>query len=212
MKETGILMTTEMRELTLTKCKTNTRRVIILKEKDFVKYRSAQTPWPVCMSRRQWMKCPYGIKGDRLYIKEPHYLYGNWKRNGTTKTGRDKWLFNCYRHMGVAFKEPPELCTKKDQHGWFKRTPLFMYKWCARTWLEIENIRVERIQDISWEDAVKEGIFQHYDFYEDHKWPDEEMILDNFKELWNKINEARGHGWDQNDWVFAYDFKLIKSC
>ena len=85
------------------------------------------------------LKCPYGKKGDRLYIKEPHYLYGCWNKAGRTKTGRVKLRFMTELGRGAMFPEKPPAAveTNKENFGWFKRTPLFMPKWCARTWLEL---------------------------------------------------------------------------
>ena len=84
--------------------------------------------------------------------------------------------------------------------------------------IEIERLRVERLQDISEEDCLKEGIYEDggddsfiphyfYNYYNSNS--------DGFKtpqlasaDLINKI--ACNSTWDSNPWVFVYDFKLIK--
>ena len=84
--------------------------------------------------------------------------------------------------------------------------------------IEIERLRVERLQDISDEDCLKEGIYEDggndsfipryfYNYYNSNS--------DGFKtpqlayaDLINKI--ACNSTWESNPWVFVYDFKLIK--
>jgi hypothetical protein len=78
---------------------------------------------------------------------------------------------------------------------------LFMPKDACRLWLKVINVRVERLNDISGEDAIQEGIII------DSMWP---MAIGDayraYKTLWEKIN---GKGsWDINPWVFVYDFEV----
>ena len=111
-----------------------------------------------------------------------------------------------------------------DQHDigqWYKQdgTPYktdviparFMPKAAARTFIEITEVRCERIQDISYADCEAEGA----DCRTDLSWNGTTGGADfynrgfkaAFKELWDETN---GKGaWERNDWVFAYTFKLI---
>jgi hypothetical protein len=67
-----------------------------------------------------------------------------------------------------------------------------MPKEYSRILLEVTNIRVERVQGISLEDAWAEG-----------------LTKDGYPKLWNSINEKRGFGWDQNPWVWVVEFKAV---
>jgi len=109
----------------------------------------------------------------------------------------------------------------------------FMYKTLARIWLEITNIRVERVQDIvadeySW-DVFHEGICQicedegvRYD--SDPLGEPPQYCGGNggigcfadykalFIELWDSLNSKRGYGWDKNPWVWVIEFKNSKDA
>jgi hypothetical protein len=102
--------------------------------------------------------------------------------------------------------------------GWYKRSPLFLPEKHARTFVHIESVRVERLQDISEDDAVAEGIIPvnqcgilrccgYKDYTEDKGGF--MMAKKSFETLWNSINEKRGHGWDKNEWVVAVEYKMI---
>lgn len=155
--------------------------------------------------------CPYGVPGDRLYLKEPHYLYGSWAKNGLTKTGKQKWRFCCMREKGVRFPDDPprRIENDKEAFGWFKRSALFMPKWAARHWFVLIAVRVERLQDISAEDAQAEGC--PGDYYKDEDGIKDEITSpeDAFAELWDSINGKR-YPWAANPWVFVLSFRRIE--
>jgi hypothetical protein len=75
-----------------------------------------------------------------------------------------------------------------------------MPRWACRDVLEIVNIRVERVRDISEADAKAEGVE-----------PDHETggYIDSYMCLWDKLNHSRGYGWDVNPWVWVIDFKAV---
>ena len=86
-------------------------------------------------------------------------------------------------------------------------------------WLEITGVRVEKVQDISEEDAKAEGIKEHTVQVGKHFNPRPEFAAypekgggfstarEAFELLWNNINEKRGYGWDVNPYVWCVDFK-----
>jgi hypothetical protein len=73
-----------------------------------------------------------------------------------------------------------------------------MPRWASRITLEIEAVRVERLQDISDHDAICEGIPDYPDFSLDSPVHD-------YSALWESIN-GRG-SWDRNPWVWVIQFK-----
>jgi hypothetical protein len=98
---------------------------------------------------------------------------------------------------------------------------LFMPKAACRLWLKVTNVRVERLKDISEEDAIAEGVFDAfrgediagnaYKNYLDKKggW---DSVADNaihsYMTLWEKLNGL--DSWDLNPFVWVYDFEVIR--
>jgi hypothetical protein len=153
--------------------------------------------------------CPYGQVGDRLYVKETHYRFGHWVKNGLTKTGRQKWLFKPNDKEVRFMDNPPTVNVhklgEKDAVGWFKRSSLFLPKELSRITLEITNIRVERLQEITEEDAKAEGCYGT-------GRPDIQTALPlythTFQRLWDSIN-GKTYPWSSNPWVWVIEFKKV---
>jgi len=85
---------------------------------------------------------------------------------------------------------------------------IFMPRWASRLTLEVTGVRVERVQDISEEDAETEGVeppMLH---------PDDPANLDvargAFADLWDAINAKRGYGWASNPWVWVVTFTRVQ--
>jgi len=152
-------------------------------------------------------RCPGGIPGNRLWVKETHYRWGRWVKNGFTKTGRQRWRFRIsgtapgmrgvrYFDFGV---QPPR---KRTELGWHKRPSIFMPRFASRIILEITNVRVERLQEITRHDAIAEGGEERN---EDGAWLGPEVA---FCRLWESIYGAGS--WEANPWVWVVEFKRLK--
>lgn len=120
--------------------------------------------------------------------------------------GESKWKW-CYRadsNLPVVVKWKPSL---------------FMPKEAARIFLKITNVRCERLQDISEEDAIAEGIERYGPFgeFKGDPHPSGGMMRFRayskaaraFQDLWDSIN-AKKHPWKSNPWVWVYDFERIE--
>jgi hypothetical protein len=91
------------------------------------------------------------------------------------------------------------------------RSPLFMPRDAARIKLEVKGVRIERLRDITEDEAKAEGVNgccanRHCDN------PDECAVtdyLDPFMETWDSLNAKRGCGWVSNPWVWVYEFMRI---
>lgn len=140
--------------------------------------------------------CPYGQPGDRLWVKETTFAeIIDW---GLAPSGDD----------------PAEV----DPEDVKLRPSIFMPKKYARIFLEVVGVRVERVQDISEEDAEREGSYLGrcacLPRLSD-KSPIEKMFQQTychihgqeFKSLWDSINAKRGYGWGANPWVWVIEFK-----
>lgn len=149
---------------------------------------------------KPWIKCPYGTVGDRLWVRETIWNDSDFS-----------WLYSAddvYLPM-----EYPEGWTSKVAH---KRSipSIHMPRWASRTLLEITGIRVERLQDISWEDCISEGILQkqEHDYTVYFDYLKDDYLASNPKEsyqsLINKINGPKT--WDENPWVWVVEFRVIE--
>lgn len=141
--------------------------------------------------------CPHGQPGDLLWVRETFWHYGKWVKNGLTKTGKQAWKFkplkNPYKQERVQFVKPHYVPKNREEIGFHKRPSIFLPRWASRITLEIKDIRVERLHDITWEDAKAEGINTN------------NPVLD-FDGLWTKINGP--DSWWQNPWVWAISFDV----
>jgi hypothetical protein len=84
---------------------------------------------------------------------------------------------------------------------------MFMPRWASRITLEIVSVRSERLQEISEEDALAEGITcgcgNHQDCYNSN--------VDVFRKLWESINgDKTGRTWADNPFVWRIEFKVVK--
>lgn len=99
--------------------------------------------------------------------------------------------------------------TYVDRLGrWWKRKipAIHMPRWASRIQLEITDVRIQRVQDISNADAIAEGIADPASIEEA---PAVDEARAGFRDLWDSINEKRGFGWDANPLVWALTFKRI---
>jgi hypothetical protein len=165
----------------------------------------------------KWIRCPYGKPGDQLWARETFVLERWDSEIGAPPFVSDRptqyhpgdgsefdseyWLRPHYRATDPA----PDLSYGEEDDPKCKWTPsIFMPRWASRIELEIIKIHVERLQDISKEDALAEGVRESH-FHQPADW----MDVDHYHELWNSINAKRGFGWDTNPYVWVVEFKRI---
>ncbi len=138
----------------------------------------------------QGWPCPYGMPGSGLWVRETHFIsalslkHQIFDRNNT-------W----YR----ATDELPPHLTK-----W--RSSIYMPRWASRITLEIVSVRVERLQEVSEEDVVAEGVGLT-SWCAGRDWP----RTAGFAQLWDSLNARRGYGWSVNPWVWVIEFKRLLS-
>jgi hypothetical protein len=137
--------------------------------------------------------CPYGKAGDRLYVRE------TWQTvfeayNGQRYT--EAKPFRHYKNSWIEYAATPR--DEQSPHRW--KPSIHMPRKYSRITLEITNIRVEKLQDISHRDALAEGV--SYDVSQENGPP-----LARFQSLWKEINGAES--WNQNVWVWVIEFKKI---
>lgn len=153
--------------------------------------------------------CPYGEPGERLWVRESFYcdhcFVGDYERTaaGSRSACEAEW-----REM-VFYGE-----ARDDWKGceWDGGVPglkpsIHMPRWASRLTLEMTDVRVQRVQEISEPDAYAEGIETGtvvQDFGMDHARPA-------FRTLWDSLNAKRGHSWESNPWVWCLTFRRVES-
>lgn len=194
MKERPILFSGEMVRAILDGRKTMTRRVI-KPQPDNV----TTGPTPMGANWMAWgmdgivrdLWCPYGQPGDRLWVRE------------TFATD----IQGCPGEYGLSYRAD-HIDPRGDGPTRIKWTPgIHMFREYSRINLEITNVSVERLQDITEDDAIAEGV--QY-FIASGKMTRSEMSMRSaFAGLWDSINLKRGYGWDTNPWVWVIEFKRL---
>lgn len=126
------------------------------------------------------IKCNIGKPGDVLWVKEEHYMYGHWEEDNTSKrkSDRQSWRFIADSHEVRYCDNKPEALKSRSinqpyKSTWYKRLARFMPKQCSRMSIEITDVSVTRIKDISVDYALKEGIY---------RWNSIDEYLDELKE------------------------------
>ena len=136
--------------------------------------------------------CPFGKPGDRLWVREAWSAEWSWRHE------KPRDIIPAAPIWYWADGDPAE-------RDWTRPKPsIHMPRWASRITLEVTEVRVERLQDISEADATAEG----------SKEPSLVPIIgacwserDAYAKLWEHIN---GPGsWDANPWVWAVSFKVI---
>jgi len=166
-KERPIIFSAEMVQAIRAGTKTQTRRVI--------------KPQPDYIPEQKNMaeNCPYGEAGDRLWVRETFRIYNSFEEC----TCYDDCSCHKYHGKPIYRADMPDA-----EARW---TPsIFMPRKYSRILLEIDNIRVELLQDISEQDAIREGV----------------TCRDAFRELWTVINE----NWESNPFVWILEFHEVK--
>jgi len=150
--------------------------------------------------------CPYGIPGDRLWVRETccsdgwsvHYAADNDHREfGETRYDD---VIKLHHYSGGFSRQVPSI---------------HMPRWASRITLEITGIKVERLQDISSADCIAEGIRENPLNCFGPSCPSSCNThgcagpRDDFQKLWTAINGP--NSWSENPWVWVIQFKRIST-
>lgn len=192
-KSYPILFSTPMIRAILEGRKTVTRRIVKNTAREWLV--SDQFD-PGYVAMRENHLCPYGYTGDTLWVRE------TWFNDA------DAGEKPIYVYKADNKEYPLGSCSWKPS--------IHMPKAASRIFLEITDVKIERLQDISQEDAYAEGILPmpHRPASEGcTQHADSSLIRDcyvcAFRHLWNQINGPLGYPWDKNPWVWAITFKPI---
>lgn len=143
--------------------------------------------WQEWVPNAKTMGCPYGHIGDRLWVKEAFALWTDSPHCVAYKA--DEMHYDAIDD--VFWKDEVDITSIAVDGKW--KSPLYMPRWASRITLEITDIKVERLQDITEEDAKAEG----YSRVDEYAW------------AWDALNAKRGYQWESNPWVWVVSFVLV---
>lgn len=221
MKERPVIFNGEMVRAILDGRKTQTRRALIWKRQPYMEMaeRDDGSIWPWAEDGERggdiWFPCPFGEVGDRLWVRETFMDLTGTGIEATT----GKFEGFAYRADTPAGSYGDEV---RKEYG-LKWTPsLHMPRKACRILLEITAVRVERLNDISVEDAKAEGVrafgnnFGNGPAYCDYLLPNLDdaaewynCASDSFKSLWKSIYGAEN--WRANPWVWVIEFRRVEA-
>lgn len=153
-------------------------------------------------------KCPHPV-GSQIFVKEAAWMWCEKRPNGLTKKGRPKFHYvpdrNAAVHYCATRSGKPTLSVTNYESGnqwvWKYKNARYLPRWASRITLEVTGMKVERLQDISEQDALAEGV----QTYEDH--PQMWHPVEQYESLWNIINGP--DSWKANPYVWCYTFRRL---
>lgn len=227
MRNIPILMSTQMVQATIAGRKTMTRRIVKSRtglfqvetakfEPDFRGYYKNRTISECDDDERstgRTIMCPYGEEGDILWVRET-FAY--------TQFAFDKSLIAPRGEYGILGSEIYKADECNDDWDGKWKPNIFMPKEACRLFLKIKSIQIQRLHDITYKDALAEGIQYYEDAvlgrmykdymadasgygHPDHDYPIISGPINSFKTLWKSINGEQS--WKDNPWVWVIEFE-----
>jgi hypothetical protein len=227
-KERPILMSAPMVRATLEDSKTNTRRVMSPQPShdQYHEWRGKVTRdaehrmwcWKDLVLDNIWdfpegedrtelaRHCPYGVPGDRLWVRETYLpdpiiddSLASTEWYGCPSTRRLSDIPAKYRTRDLVIHKAS---WDGDDLRWMPS--ISMPRWASRITLEITDVRVQRLQEISEEDAEAEGVYSWSEM-----GPLDICARPLFASLWDSINAKRAP-WASNPFIWALTFRRAK--
>lgn len=139
-----------------------------------------------------YIPCPYGRPGDSLCVQE------TWRVRG----GKE---YEYQKHQpSVVYKASADI-TDSVCSEWNKA--IMMPAWASRMSIKITDLRVKRIQDLTEEEAIAEGV----DDLSMENLPRQATFSrkTDFKQIWHRMYRARNLQWEKNPWVWVLSFEKM---
>jgi hypothetical protein len=198
MKETGVPFMGQFVPKLMDGSKTQTRRLIKGNELDLWRNGDHETKTFIDAfgdSRSIFDLSPYGGPGDRLWVRE------TWRPTGLLSFAKPDCTFACSR---FSYRADDHQLDRDKTIPW--RPSIHMPRWASRITLEITEVRVQRIQEISEEDARAEG-WDMSNLRFGETYDGTRHAKEWFMRQWQKLYPG---SWERNDWVWAYTFRRMK--
>lgn len=216
MRELPILFSAPMVRAILEGRKTQTRRIV--KPQHFREDHGEDASGQ-CISAGWYPDlrlCPFGKPGDRLWVREAFRFPQSLDHLSPSEIGE----------KALAAGYPKPWCPTQFEADGLRRTPqewrdfvtppqaneagrlrasMHMPRWASRITLEVTGVRVERVQDISGMNAVREGVSIPAHIPQDGA--DLDWARREYRRVWEQINGP--DSWSDNPWVWVVEFKRV---
>ena len=158
---------------------------------------------------RDGFPCPHGGPGERLWVRETWNAVNArgifWDQLKPSEREGQSWTLVLYK----ADEEGGEPGDGSYDGAYVPS--IHMPRWASRIVLEITDVRVQRVQEISEADAQREGWdLSNLEPYRAYDPVSMDKARQWFAGLWDSINAKRGYGWDVNPWVWAISFRQVE--
>lgn len=211
MSERPIIFSTPMVRVILQGRKTQTRRVM--------------RPQPPPIAGLYFRHCGHGLWAGYMPPGEPADIP---EVRAPYEVGDTLWVRESFANIAIRGYDPtylyradgdelPPFDLRATDNRW--RPSIHMPRTIARLFLRVTGVRVERVQDISEEDAAAEGVTERaypgtpnaHDPADKIVWvaDDRALLSGGFGALWDHLNYKRGFGWDADPWVWAIEFERL---
>lgn len=215
MKERGMIFNSEMVRAILDGRKTQTRRIVkgVPSSHDFHGWilssfnskDEGKACWAIgkshFLNQPIRVRCPFGAIGDRIWVRESFRVHSRATDVATLvykASVQNSWTEQTHRVPVTACNKPvsPE-----------KWTPsIHMPRWASRITLEITDVRVERLNSITEQDAIDEGCHGGHDSIPGYMYS--ATPHEHFHHIWESIYGA--DSWQANPWVWVISFRRIE--
>lgn len=209
MKEIPILYSTPMVQAKLAGRKTQTRRIMKIQPESDAYYQmricDTDKGYGCIIDYNQgdenpFVKCPYGRPGDILWVRESwsySYQWEAYQAAGIGPYDYEKYPVHIYR------------ADRTEPKGW--RPSIHMRKDAARIWERVKSISVERVQEITVDDCICEGI--KFDEDSGYFFAGDEILSGDaqgcYEALWKKLNGFES--WHSNPWVWVIETETLSA-
>lgn len=151
----------------------------------------------ICDGRTHNVRPPYK-PSDILYVRETWYYESHMQ---DLTAGEPDLPSGAYSHRYVYKASSPDYPVNVGvgAQGW--KPSIHMPKEAARIYLRVTEVRAERLQDITHDDARAEGFLADDTFGERYY----------FGETWDHVYKGRGYGWYLNPWVWVIKFERLEA-
>jgi len=152
------------------------------------------------------LACPFGQPGDRLWVRERwwHYRAPHLEQAGFVGGTM------CRLPDGLANYHANPDFDPSAYEIWRCRPSIHMPRWASRLTLEVTGVRVERLQDLSEEDARAEGVTPTPYDPEGDCWATGKHRTA-FEFAWNSLYGWEPNAWNLNPWVWVVEFRRLEN-